>query len=363
MNTLGHFLPGLRVGTGTGEATTALIRGFAACGVAQVVISSGVIELPDDLRRDVKVSHVRGVGRGKLTYPMVTHSTLSGVRLLLTHGGWNLPPIVAARRARRAATPYVIRTTGVYDRNVFARHKTRKRLWLTAFERGYITNAGAIHCFASEEYEDLTSALDGTPPPHLSTPNAVEMPPVEWEGFDSDYVLWLGRFDLEVKGLDLLLKALARLPASQRPHLRLHGRGPAQGKAAAAALAQQLDLTGWVTIGDALLDDAKWQALSEARAFIFPSRWEGFGMALAEAVGVGVPTVSTPVALGRYLAERGAVRLAQPTQEALAEGMMFLMSSEARAMSTRGRQVVEEDFSPRMVAGKWLAALRHHALL
>ena len=44
-----------------------------------------------------------------------------------------------------------------------------------------------------------------------------------WDGGSGGYVLWLGRFDPEHKGLDLLLQALALLPSRERPTLRIHG--------------------------------------------------------------------------------------------------------------------------------------------
>ena len=360
---VGHFLPGVRIGTGTGEATAGLIRGLAARGISQVLISPGPIELSSELRAKIQVRPVRRFGSGRMAYPILKTTTTFDVGLLVIHGGWSLPLVVAARWAKRSEVPYLIMTHGVYDRNVVARHSARKRLWMSALERRYVRQASAVHCYFTEEYESLAAELGESPPPHIATPSAVEMPPVVWTGQDSDYVLWMGRFDVENKGLDLLLEALALLRESDRPLLRLHGKGPEKGKRAAQRIVERLRLQRWVKIGGFLSGPEKWRTLSEARAYVFPSRWEAFGMALAEAVGVGVPTVATPVPLANYFAERGAVRLAESTPDGIAEALTFVLSTNCQLLSHRGREIVASDFGPEAVADQWLMQLKGHGLL
>ena len=128
----------------------------------------------------------------------------------------------------------------------------------------------------------------------IVAPNGVEAPhDIEWDGGSGGYVLWMGRFDPEHKGIDLLVRAVASVPAAARPQLRLHGPDGSGGKARCAG-----SCTSWARavglgprrclrsreVGDAL----------PCGGLRYPSRWEGFGNSVAEAASIGVPTVVTP---------------------------------------------------------------------
>jgi glycosyltransferase involved in cell wall biosynthesis len=91
------------------------------------------------------------------------------------------------------------------------------------------------------------------------------------------------------KGFDLLLDAVARLPA--RVHLRIAGEGPLrlrlQLRAAALRLGERVRFLG-------SLDRAQVAAeMSAAQAFVSASRSETFGVVLAEALACGLPVVAT----------------------------------------------------------------------
>ena len=98
------------------------------------------------------------------------------------------------------------------------------------------------------------------------------------------------------------------------------------------------------------------EVLSTARAFIYPSRWEAFGLAVAEAVSIGVPTIVTPFPLGRFLANEGAVVEVPAAAEAIAEAVN---SAPASDFDTRiGPRVIHEHFSWEATAASWLRQVR-----
>ena len=69
--------------------------------------------------------------------------------------------------------------------------------------------------------------------------------------------------------------------------------------------------------------EEEWKVLSTARAFLAVTV-EAFGLAVAEAVSIGVPTIVTPFPLGRFLANEGAVTAEVPAAaEAIAEAVEF----------------------------------------
>jgi glycosyltransferase involved in cell wall biosynthesis len=103
---------------------------------------------------------------------------------------------------------------------------------------------------------------------------------------------------------------------------------------------------------------AKLELMGRVRAFVYPSRWEGFGNSLAEAASVGVPALVTPYPLGRFLAERGGAIMVAPTESALAAGLTTVLSPAASGVGARAREVVAESFNWDAVGRRWFDGIR-----
>jgi hypothetical protein len=71
-----------------------------------------------------------------------------------------------------------------------------------------------------------------------------------------------------------------------------------------------------------------------------------------------VPTVVTPYYLGRFLAERDAAILAEPSIAGLADGLQALARPDARDVGRSARKVVEEHITWERVGARWLAQAR-----
>jgi glycosyltransferase involved in cell wall biosynthesis len=97
------------------------------------------------------------------------------------------------------------------------------------------------------------------------------------------------------KGHDLLFEALAPLS----PHWQLTCVGSLNRSAATvAALRDQLRRLGLerqVVLAGEVDEGALAQCYGQADLFVLPTRFEGYGMAVAEALAHGLPVISTPV--------------------------------------------------------------------
>jgi len=297
---------------------------------------------------------VRHTGRGWRKRPVQLEHALHGADLLVLHSAWAFHNISAAAAARSVSVPYLLEPRGAYDPHIVRRRKLLKRAWWIAWERELVARAHAMHIFFEEERPHVTAL--GYRGALVRAPNGIEPPNgVHWDGGSGGYVLWLGRFDPEHKGLDLLLRAVAHIPIAERPHVRLHGPDFRGGKDVVRRLIGTLGLDPWVMIGDAVHGQAKWALLSRASGFVYPSRWEGFGNSVAEAVSIGVPTLVTPYPLGRHLASRGGAIIAEPTADALAAGLQALSAQRAAEVAAAGARVMRAEMSWDAVARSWLA--------
>jgi len=108
----------------------------------------------------------------------------------------------------------------------------------------------------------------------------------------SEYLLYVGSIT-ERKNILVLLEALYRLPVGERIPLLIVGKG-AGYRAKAELFIKEKKLKDLIIWLDNLSDNYQLQAVyQQAAAFIYPSRYEGFGIPVAEALLSGTPVIAS----------------------------------------------------------------------
>ncbi|HWR58597.1 MAG TPA: glycosyltransferase [Thermodesulfovibrionales bacterium] len=165
-------------------------------------------------------------------------------------------------------------------------------------------------------------------------------------------IIAVGRL-VRQKGFSVLLKAFKRVSEQINARLVIIGEGPE--REALEGEARQLNLTGKVRLIGFM--DNPYAYLSKADLFVLSSYYEGFPIALIEALACGVPVISTDCKSGpREILANCECGLLSPVgePEALSEGMLRLLKDGKlrEALSSAGR-VRAKDFSILRVAGKY----------
>jgi glycosyltransferase involved in cell wall biosynthesis len=146
------------------------------------------------------------------------------------------------------------------------------------------------------------------------------------------------------KGLDVLLEAFARVSPPAR--LVIAGEGPLRD--ALARRAEQPDLAGRVSLLGPRRDTAS--VLAALDLFVLPSRWEGFGLVLLEAMAARRAIVATRVSAIPEVVVEGETGLLVPPDDApaLAAAIGALLADPARraAMGASGHARVCAQFMP-----------------
>ena len=338
---------------GTASAVRGWSQALAAAGAhVRLIVDRRFMRLPSP--EGVECVALPHVFRGRLRLPAKLETLTSGADVVVLHGGWVVDNLIVAEHLRRGGVPYVVTAHGVYHPRVLGRRKVAlKRAWNLLLERRHLSRALAVHCFFAEERDYLTRM--GVDVPVVVAPHGFS-PPAEmrWKGCSEGDLVWLGRFDPECKGLDLLLAAIQLLTVHERPRLALHGPDWHGQKGSVARLNAELGLEEWVTLGEAVYGEEKRELIESAAGFVYPSRWEAFGLSVVEAVSLGIPTLVTPYPLGRFLAAQGGALLAELTAPALAEGLRRLRVPEAIETGKKGAEIVRERLSWDVVAHSWL---------
>jgi glycosyltransferase involved in cell wall biosynthesis len=153
----------------------------------------------------------------------------------------------------------------------------------------------------------------------------------------------------EQKGVDVAVRALARVREREpRAVLVVLGEGPERPRLAG----EGVYLPG--RVGDV----AAWYRRAEL--LVHPARWEGFGLALLEAMLAATPVVATRVSSAPEIVADGETGLLVPPDdaEALAEAILALLDdpSRAAAMGEAGLARASREFSVAKMADRTAAA-------
>lgn len=270
------------------------------------------------------------------------------------------------RECRKANVPYILQPHGSLDPFMYRHHRARKAVAEILFQNRVTRDATLIH-YTSEMERDLAK------PYVYGRPAAVAPNGVMLDSFKSlpspalfrakypeigqrKIVLFLGRLYFK-KGLDIVIPAIAEA-VRQREDLHLVLAGHDSGfEAKARALTRKHGLERHTTFTGHLELDAMLEALAAADLFVLPSRSENFGIAAAEAMAAGVPSIlSDKVHIAAAAAAQGACRIAPLVVSSWTEAILDLLSrpDNAKAMAVRAREYAHSTYSWQSVANDLL---------
>jgi glycosyltransferase involved in cell wall biosynthesis len=161
------------------------------------------------------------------------------------------------------------------------------------------------------------------------------------------------------KALDVMLKAVARLPANV--HLVVLGQGPDEQSLKSLSgdlgLGERVRWLGWRD------DGAEW--INAADVFSLSSNWEGVPLAAQEAIALGTPVVATEVGgMGELVGDRSSGRLVpQGDSEALSTALGEVLNSPEEATRYADQALVDlrRRFSTEQMLTRLREAYEWHA--
>lgn len=202
-------------------------------------------------------------------------------------------------------------------------------------------------------YEHLAPGRLVVIPNPVAAPRGAAGMPDGWPEPPASTVIAVGRLQHQ-KGFDLALRAFKNLsPEFPAWRFIILGEGPLRGEL--EQLREDLGLADRVFMPGRVPDPEPW--LRQADIFLMSSRSEGFPNALAEAMAVGLPVVSTDCPSGPAdLVTNGhdGLLVRPDDAEELARGLRALMvSAELRQRLGSEAVRVVERFSPPAVFAAW----------
>lgn len=287
-------------------------------------------------------------------------SPFSRPDLIVFHSTYIGPYLGLARDARRRGIPYVIVPHGGLTDLAQRSKWWKKKPANISFYRSYFTGAAAFHYLTPNE-RDRSLVFRR---PSVVVGNGVDLPPLPLPCRPTNQsalrIVFLGRLTVYIKGLDLLLEALALI----KPHLTEHnvcvsiyGPDEDRGRATLLDLVADRDLNEFVEICPPVSGEQKAKVLRECDVFVHTSRTEGHPMAVLEALSYGAPCILTPgTNMAHEVSAAGAGWCVRGNALSIAEGIEQVLREKHQLdnYSRRARLLVEERYQWESIAATTL---------
>jgi glycosyltransferase involved in cell wall biosynthesis len=288
---------------------------------------------------------------------------------VIVNGIWQFHSFGTWLALRNTETPYVVFTHGMLDpwfkKRYPLKHVKKWMYWPWA-EYRVLRDARSVLFTCEEErvlarqsfwmYRCREAVVGyGTARPSLNLEACrgeflVQFPELQGKRL----ALFLGRIHPK-KGCDLLIRAFAKvLAADPAWHLVFAGPDQTGWQKKLMGIAESLGVASRITWTGMLSGPIKWGSLRASEVFVLPSHQENFGIAVAEALAAGTPTLATnKVNIWREIEAAGAGLIGEDNYEGICklfESYNQLLPAEQRAMRERARKCFEENFEIRKAA-------------
>lgn len=280
-----------------------------------------------------------------------------------THGIWTYTSRVVNRWRAHKGGPTVVTPHGSLDAWALKRSRWKKRLALWLYERENLHRASCLHALSQREVEGFRAY--GLANPIAIIPNGISE---DWLASTGDASRFRDKFDLTTemrvmlflsritpkKGLPMLLQAMASLQQQLGDwKLVIAGVDEFGHQPEVEALVRQLGLQPYVQFVGPLYGQDKRDAFAAAELFVLPSHSEGAPVVILEALGAGVPVLTTQASPWQELVTHQCGWWTEISQDAIADALhdAFQQSpATLRAMGARGKQLIRARYTWTFIA-------------
>jgi len=274
--------------------------------------------------------------------------------LVHVHALFSYASTLAMLIARRKRMPYVSTPHGMLRDWALQQGAQKKRIYLTVVERTNLNRASVIHFTADQEEQEAVHLH--LRPPSVVVPHGLVVSSLVPDArlrlrqqldlpADEPIILFLSRLH-PVKGLDYLIPALGQL-TDDRFTFVLAGTGAPEYEQEVRRLLQSAGMQARTRSVGFVGGEWKDMLLQGADLFVLTSHTENFGIAVLEALAVGIPVLVTPgVPLAAVVEERqfGYVSALDVTAIAAALRRFLHERQAAQAMGQRAQAFVVEHY-------------------
>lgn len=157
---------------------------------------------------------------------------------------------------------------------------------------------------------------------------------------ENKHILFLGRLDVNQKGLDILLKAYKKIADQTDLPLVIAGTGVRQDEEFLKSQIVKLKLTGRVKLLGRVDGEDKKRLYRESAFYVSPSRYENFPLVVLEVFSFALPIISTDISGFSWVPNVAVDKVPVESVDGLAEAMLHLIKNpdQRRIMGVAARE-------------------------
>ncbi len=174
-------------------------------------------------------------------------------------------------------------------------------------------------------------------------PNGVDLTSSTKIKNDSKNILFLGRIEIDQKGLDILLKSFERAAENIQSRLIIAGNGSEDEMKKLKSMVAKSKFSARIDIIGRVSEEKKAEIFEDIACVVVSSRFETFSLVALEAFSYGIPVITFDLENLKWIPENCAIKVPQFQEEALAKAMekMILDSEMRESMSIKAREFAE----------------------
>lgn len=318
-------------GTGTGNAVHGFAKGLLSSGANVVVLAEGdeYVDSQYDGVPYIKFSISKRRSPFSVSLELLTYLSnfSSKIDLIILNGIYVPYVYTLAMYSKSIGLPYVHVPHSVYNKVSFTKSRIKKNIYFKIFEKKVLENALVVQMLSGKQIEDLQ--MLASPKHCIFVPNGVDSTIFNNISNEASFFdiyergklrfIFLGRKEVFMKGLDLLIEAFSRLNVK---NVELTIQGSSAGDD------QKLKkIIKHFKIGNNIKLKDKFEGniieyLNNYDVFIMPSRYEAFSMAVLEGMIAKRPIiVSDNVGAASFVKNAKAGIICEPTVDGIHQAL------------------------------------------
>ena len=286
---------------------------------------------------------------------------LSSLRPDIVHinGIWMLQPYFVQHIAQSLNIPVIITPHGMLEPWILSRHRLKKCIALSLYQRRAIAEAKTLIATADAERNNLLQ-LGYTTSPVITVKNGIDVSSVLLKNNFSKTkkILFLSRIHVK-KGIELLIEAADQIKDILSGYqIIIAGEGDPSYISFLSSRIADLGVSDLLKLVGGVYGDAKWQLYREADFFVLPTASEGCCYSVIESLASGTPVITTKGAPWQDIETNNCGLWIERSVPALVEAILTMVSKspqELEIMGLNGRKLIECKYSLSVMSKQMLA--------